>query len=196
MQQGGGQDLQSSMAQNGSVAQSNANIGASSNMGDQLSVAQMGYTPPVQTAEASTISVATMSPTELSFGAPPVSAGPSAQTSAQSIATDSTSTSSPTSQANTNEVLGMSGATVPVAVSPPQIEQKADTGSADTFSAMSAAPAFTAYTQVSLQDRPDFYAPRDIYRNHRLRDANFEMYRMSQTNNAMWKEMVDAQYGQ
>jgi len=27
-----------------------------------------------------------------------------------------------------------------------------------------------------------------------LRDANFEMYRMMQTNDARWQEMVDEQY--
>lgn len=59
---------------------------------------------------------------------------------------------------------------------------------------MAAVPGFTAYAQVSLQDRPDFYAPRDIYRNRRLRDANFEMYRMTQTNSAKWQRMVDEQY--
>ncbi len=37
-------------------------------------------------------------------------------------------------------------------------------------------------------------AVRDIYRNRRIRDANFEMYRMTNVNNAKWQEMVDAQY--
>jgi len=45
-----------------------------------------------------------------------------------------------------------------------------------------------------LQDRPDFYAIRDIYRNRRLRDANFEMFRMTSVNNSKWQQMVDAQY--
>ena len=64
----------------------------------------------------------------------------------------------------------------------------------EKMEAMASVPGFSAYAQVSLQDRPDFYAVRDIYRNRRLRDANFEMYRMTQSNNAKWQEMVDVQY--
>jgi hypothetical protein len=126
-----------------------------------------------------------------------VSAMQASQTASGTSAVDmATSSSSPSSQANTNEVLATSNGSAPAAGSspPPQTDQAA--GQQDDFSAMSASPGFAAYTQVSLQDRPDFYAIRDIYRNRRLRDANFEMYRMSQTNNALWKEMVDAQYGQ
>ena len=124
------------------------------------------------------------------------SAAQTSQTAAGTSAVDmATSGSSPSSQANTNEVLAMSTGSAPAAGSspPPQADQAA--GQQDDFSAMSASPGFAAYTQVSLQDRPDFYAIRDIYRNRRLRDANFEMYRMSQTNNEKWKDMVDAQYG-
>jgi hypothetical protein len=69
-------------------------------------------------------------------------------------------------------------------------------GQSDTIAAIAAVPGFSAYTQVALQDRPDFYAIRDIYRNRRLRDANFEMYRMTNTNTTKWQEMVNAQYGQ
>lgn len=67
-------------------------------------------------------------------------------------------------------------------------------GQSETIAAIAAVPGFSAYTQVSLQDRPDFYAIRDIYRNRKLRDANFEMFRMTSVNNAKWQEMVDVQY--
>jgi hypothetical protein len=67
-------------------------------------------------------------------------------------------------------------------------------GQSDTIAEMGSVPAFDAYRQASLSDRADFYAIRDIYRNRRLRDANFEMYRMTQTNDAKWREIVDAQY--
>lgn len=109
---------------------------------------------------------------------------------------DTNSPSSPSSQANTNEVLAMSNGSMQPASSPSQGDQPSGSGQQDDFAAMSASPAFSAYTQVSLQDRADFYAVRDIYKNRRLRDANFEMYRMTQTNDAAWREMVDAQYGQ
>ena len=116
--------------------------------------------------------------------------------SAASSSSDVNSPSSPTSQANTNEVLAMSNGGTPTSSGPTQTEQQGNvTEQQDDFSAMSASPGFSAYTQVSLQDRPDFYAIRDIYKNRRLRDANFEMYRMTQTNDALWREMTDAQYG-
>lgn len=65
---------------------------------------------------------------------------------------------------------------------------------AEKLEAMASVPGFTAYAQVSLQDRQDFYAPRDIYKNRRLRDANFEMYVITNSNTRKWQEMVDAQY--
>lgn len=107
------------------------------------------------------------------------------------------SSSSPSSVANTLETLGMASAPAPMATT--QTEQTANSmgaGQAETMDAIAAAPGFAAYTQVALQDRPDFYAPRDIYKNRKLRDANFEMYRMTNTNTTKWQEMVDAQYGQ
>lgn len=105
------------------------------------------------------------------------------------------SSSSPSSVASTLEALNMASAPVPMATT--QSEQAANSmgaGQADTMEAIAAVPGFAAYTQVSLQDRPDFYAPRDIYRNRRLRDANLEMYRITNTNTTKWQEMVNAQY--
>ena len=107
------------------------------------------------------------------------------------------SSSSPSSVANTLETLNMASAPAPMATT--QSEQTANSmgaGQAETMEAIAAVPGFAAYTQVALQDRPDFYAPRDIYKNRRLRDANLEMYRITNTNTRKWQEMVDAQYGQ
>jgi len=107
------------------------------------------------------------------------------------------SPSSPTSAANTLEALNMSSAPAPMATA--QTEQAANSigaGQAETMDAIASVPGFTAYTQVALQDRPDFYAPRDIYKNRRLRDANFEMYRLTRTNTDKLQEMINAQYGQ
>lgn len=106
-----------------------------------------------------------------------------------------TQSNSPSSVANTLETLNMASSPPPMATA--QSEQTSNTmgaGQGDTISEMAAVPGFAAYTQVALQDRPDFYAIRDIYRNRRLRDANFELYRMMQTNDAKWQEMVDEQY--
>lgn len=105
------------------------------------------------------------------------------------------SSSSPSSAATTLEILNMSVA----AGSTQQPDQSGgsamgDDNQSETMSAMASVPGFSAYTQVALQDRSDFYAVRDIYRNRRLRDANFELYRMMQTNDARWREMVDEQY--
>lgn len=128
-----------------------------------------------------------------------LSTGPASTTGAASFTgaeSAATSASSPTSAANTLEALGMSSA-------PPQMAAPADQpqtgdamaeGQADTIAAIAAVPGFNAYAQVALQDRPDFYAPRDIYRNRRLRDANFEMYRLTRTNSDKLQEMIDAQY--
>jgi len=102
---------------------------------------------------------------------------------------------SPVSLANTAETLGLNSPPPAVsAANAPQSESGMSEGQGETISAMGAVPGFAAYTQASLQDRADFYAVRDIYRNRRLRDANFELYRLMQTNDARWQEMVDEQY--
>jgi hypothetical protein len=105
------------------------------------------------------------------------------------------SASSPMSMANTAEVLGL-GSPAPASSggNAPQTDSGISEGEGETIAAMGAVPGFAAYTQASLQDRADFYAIRDIYRRRRLQDANFEMYRMMQTNDARWQEMVDEQY--
>jgi len=102
---------------------------------------------------------------------------------------------SPVSMTNTVEALGLGSPPPAVsAANAPQSESGMSEGQGETISAMGAVPGFAAYTQASLQDRADFYAVRDIYRNRRLRDANFELYRLMQTNDARWQEMVDEQY--
>jgi hypothetical protein len=99
------------------------------------------------------------------------------------------------SMANTAEALGLSSPPPAVsATNATQSEGGMSEGQSETIAAIGAVPGFAAYTQVSLQDRADFYAIRDIYRRRRLQDANFEMYRMMQTNDARWQEMVDKQY--
>jgi hypothetical protein len=105
------------------------------------------------------------------------------------------SAGSPMSMANTFEALGLGSP--PPAVSAgnaPQSESGMSEGQGETISEMGAVPGFAAYTQASLQDRADFYAVRDIYSRRRLQDANFELYRLMQTNDARWQEMVDEQY--
>jgi hypothetical protein len=105
------------------------------------------------------------------------------------------SAGSPMSMSNTVEALGL-GSPQPSAGggNAPPSDSGISEGESETISAMGAVPGFAAYTQVSLQDRADFYAIRDIYRRRRLQDANFEMYRLMQTNDARWQEMVDEQY--
>lgn len=131
----------------------------------------------------------------LSTGAPSSSA---ATPSAAFESATGGNSNSPTSASNTLEALGMSAASAPqVAMAQSDQQQSGNTmaeGQVETIAAIAAVPGFSAYTQVALQDRPDFYAPRDIYRNRRLRDANFEMYRLTRTNTDKWQEMVNAQY--
>jgi hypothetical protein len=109
------------------------------------------------------------------------------------------SASGPMSMSTTFEILnnaggGTNAAPVAVSASSEKSENEMAEGQSETINEMGSVPAFNAYRQVSLSDRADFYAIRDIYRNRRLRDANFEMYRMTQTNDAKWQEIVDAQY--
>lgn len=123
------------------------------------------------------------------------SGSPTSSSSVFSQVESVTSTSSPSSVANTLEALNMASTPAPMATT--QTEQTANSigaGQAETMEAIAAVPGFSAYTQVALQDRPDFYAPRDIYKNRRLRDANFEMYVITNSNTRKWQEMVDAQY--
>jgi len=105
------------------------------------------------------------------------------------------SAGNPLSMSNTVETLGL-GSPPPTTSggNTQQSESGMAEGQSETISEMGAVPGFAAYTQASLRDRVDFYAVRDIYRRRRLQDANFEMYRMMQTNDAKWREMVDEQY--
>jgi hypothetical protein len=105
----------------------------------------------------------------------------------------------PVSMNTTFEILnnasgGAGAAPVVASASSEKSESEMAEGQSETIAEMGSVPAFNAYRQVALSDRADFYAIRDIYRNRRLRDANFEMYRMTQTNDAKWQEIVDAQY--
>jgi hypothetical protein len=109
------------------------------------------------------------------------------------------SVGSPMSMANTFEILnsvGSQSSAAPVAAS--ASSEKSDNemseGQSETIEEMGSVPAFNAYRQAVLSDRADFYAIRDIYSRRRLQDANFELYRMMQTNDARWQEMVDEQY--
>lgn len=109
------------------------------------------------------------------------------------------SAGSPMSMTNTFEILnnvGGQAAAAPVVASTTSEKSESEMaeGQSETIEEMGSVPAFNAYRQTTLSDRADFYAVRDIYRNRRLRDADFEMYRMSQTNDAKWREIVDAQY--
>jgi hypothetical protein len=109
------------------------------------------------------------------------------------------SAGSPMSMTNTFEILNSGGgqssaAPVAASASSEKSESEMAEGQSETINEMGAVPGFAAYTQASLQDRADFYAVRDIYSRRRLQDANFELYRMMQTNDARWQEMVDEQY--
>jgi hypothetical protein len=109
------------------------------------------------------------------------------------------SAGSPMSMSTTFEILNnvggqSSAAPVVTTASSEKSESEMAEGQGETIAEMGAVPGFAAYTQASLQDRADFYAIRDIYRRRVLRDANFEMYRMMQTNDARWQQMVDEQY--
>jgi hypothetical protein len=67
-------------------------------------------------------------------------------------------------------------------------------GDNETMSQLAAIPAgYSAYTQARIPDAP-FYQPRDIYKGRRIPDQNMALYRMMRGQDALWEEMVDAQY--
>lgn len=106
-----------------------------------------------------------------------------------------TSSSSPSSPANVLEALNMASA--PMSMATAQSEQTANTmaeGQGETIAAIAAVPGFSAYSQVSLRDRPDFYAIRKIYTRAKIDDAYIKLYRMTASSDATWAEMVEDQY--
>ena len=52
---------------------------------------------------------------------------------------------------------------------------------------------FTAYTQLRLQEI-QFYKPRDIYQNSRIPDQNMALYRLMNSQDIRWQQMVGGQY--
>ena len=55
---------------------------------------------------------------------------------------------------------------------------------------LSAIPAeYAAYSQARIPDVP-FYRPRDIYKNKKVPDAYWELYRMMDSQDKRWNQMV------
>lgn len=108
------------------------------------------------------------------------------------------SSSSPTSVANTLEILNMSAGPAPQ-MSMAQADQQSGNamaeGQGEAIAAIATVPGFSAYSQVSLRDRPDFYAIRKIYTRAKIDDAYIKLYRMTASSDAAWAEMVEDQYG-
>lgn len=130
---------------------------------------------------------------QATFGTAPAGTTSTAFTAA--FETVPSPSSSAASAANTLEVLNTLSAPAPqMAVEQQPTANAMSEGQGEVMAAIASVPGFSAYSQVALQDRPDFYAIRDIYRNRRLRDANFEMYRLTRTNTDKLQEMVDDQY--
>ncbi len=99
--------------------------------------------------------------------------------------------STPTGQAQQMELLGMQAD-----MAAGQIIDVGDVNDGDneTMSQLAAIPAgYSAYTQARIPDAP-FYQPRDIYKGRRIPDQNMALYRMMRGQDALWEEMVDAQY--
>lgn len=107
------------------------------------------------------------------------------------------SSSSPASVANTLEILNMSAGPAPQ-MSMAQTDQQSGNamaeGQGETIAAIATVPGFSAYSQVSLRDRPDFYAIRKIYTRSKIDDAYIKLYRMTASSDAMWAKMVEDQY--
>jgi len=99
--------------------------------------------------------------------------------------------STPAGQAQQMELLGMQAD-----MAAGQVIDVGDVNDGDneTMSQLAAIPAgYSAYTQARIPDAP-FYQPRDIYKGRRIPDQNMALYRMMRGQDALWEEMVDAQY--
>lgn len=100
----------------------------------------------------------------------------------------------PVNQAQQLELLGMGGMQSEMASGEPTDIGDVNSGDAETMTQLAAAPVgYGQYTQARIPDAP-FYAPRDIYRNRRIPDANMALYRMMSGQDAKWSEMVGEQY--
>jgi hypothetical protein len=99
--------------------------------------------------------------------------------------------STPAGQAQQMELLGMQAD-----MAAGQVIDVGDVNDGDneTMSQLAAIPAgYSAYTQARIPDAP-FYQPRDIYKGRRIPDQNMALYRMMRGQDALWEDMVDAQY--
>lgn len=98
--------------------------------------------------------------------------------------------SSPSSQAVTMELLSNS---MPETNAAPEMAQMTN-GSNDAMVELAVAPAgYGSYSQARIPDVP-FYAPKDIYKNRKVPDAYWELYRMMRSQDTAWNAMVEDQY--
>lgn len=99
-------------------------------------------------------------------------------------------TGSSTSQSVTMELLGNS---MPETNAAPDMGQVSG-NSNDSMSELAVIPAgYGSYSQARIPDAP-FYAPKDIYKNRKVPDAYWQLYRMMQSQNTAWSDMVEDQY--
>lgn len=97
---------------------------------------------------------------------------------------------SPSSQAVTMELLSNS---MPEANTAPEMAQVSN-GTSDAMVELAVAPAgYGSYSQARIPDAP-FYAPKDIYKNRKVPDAYWELYRMMHSQDTAWNAMVEDQY--
>lgn len=117
-------------------------------------------------------------------------------TFAPSPVTGMVDTSSPVSQTQQIELLGMGGMQREMSVTDGNDTQNMNSQDGEKMAQLGQAPAgFASYTQARIPDAP-FYQPRDIYKGRRIPDANVALYRMMRGQDARWDEMVESQYEQ
>ena len=115
-------------------------------------------------------------------------------TFAPSPLTGMADTSSPVSQSQQIELLGMDGMQREMSVTDSNDTQNMNSQDGEKMAQLGQAPeGYASYTQARIPDAP-FYQPRDIYKGRRIPDANMALYRMMNNQDVRWSEMVEDQY--
>jgi len=118
----------------------------------------------------------------------------SSNTFAPAPMTGMADTSSPVSQAQQIELLGMGGMQREMSVVESNDTQNMNSQDGEKMAQLGQVPVgYASYTQARIPDAP-FYQQRDIYKGRRIPDANVALYRMMSGQDARWNEMVEDQY--
>lgn len=97
-------------------------------------------------------------------------------------------------QSTTLELLNMAMSQNDMSQGEPQDIGDMNTGDAEAMVQLAVLPAgYSAYTQARIPDI-QFYQPRSIYTRRRIPDQNMALYRLMNSQDLRWQDMVGGQY--